>query len=81
MTVDETGVDKTGVDELNGKCLALYSLSGLPLKLSSLTENTSMITVSSCDVKLQKVLSAFNYIFIPYFRLVVTSMCSSIVVA
>ena len=32
-----------------GKCLALYSLGGLPLRL------TSMITVSSCGVKLQEV--------------------------
>ena len=30
----------------NGKCLALYSLSVLPLRLSVLTEDTSMITVS-----------------------------------
>ena len=41
----------------NGKCLGLYSPSVLPLRLSPLTEDTSMITVSSCGVKLQKVVS------------------------
>ena len=35
----------------------LYSCSGLPLRLSPLTEDTSMITVSSCGVKLKEVLS------------------------
>ena len=29
----------------------LYSLHGFPLRLSALTEDTSMITVSSCSVK------------------------------
>ena len=29
-----------------------YSLCGLPLWLSALTEDTSMITVSSCGIKL-----------------------------
>ena len=37
-----------------GKCLALYILSvDYPLSLSCLTEDTSMITVSSSGVKLQ----------------------------
>ena len=40
-----------------GKCLAL---SVLPLRLSPLTEDTSMTTVSSCDVKLQEVFSAWK---------------------
>ena len=40
---------------INGKHLALCSLSELPLRLSPLTEDTSMITVSSCGVKLQEV--------------------------
>ena len=39
--------------------LALYSLSVLPLRLSPLT-NTSTITVSSCSVKLQEVLSGLD---------------------
>ena len=43
-----------------GKCLALCILSGLPLTLSLLTEDTSMITVSSCGVKLQDVLSGLE---------------------
>ena len=34
--------------------------SGLPLRLSSLTEDTWMITVSSCGVKLQEVLSGLE---------------------
>ena len=42
------------------KCLALYSLSVLPLRLSPLTEDTSVITVSSCGVKLQEVLSGLD---------------------
>ena len=33
------------------KCLTQYSLCGLPLRLSVLSEGTSMITVSSCGVK------------------------------
>ena len=37
-----------------------YSLAVLPLRLSPLTEDTSMITVSSCDVKLQEVLSGLE---------------------
>ena len=45
---------------INGKCLALYSLSVLPLRLSPLTEDTSMITVSSCGVKLGEVLSSLE---------------------
>jgi len=44
------------VQFINGKHLALCSLSGLPLKLSPLTEDTSVITVSSCGVKLQEIL-------------------------
>ena len=36
----------------DGRCLALYSLRGLPLRLSALTEDTSMTTVSTCGVKL-----------------------------
>ena len=36
------------------------SLSVLPHRLSPLTEDTSMITVSSYGVKLQEVLSGFN---------------------
>jgi len=32
----------------------VYSLHGLTLRLSALTEDSSMITVSSCSVKLQK---------------------------
>ena len=44
------------VQFINGKRLALCTLSGLPLRLSPLTEDTSMITVSSCGVKLQEVL-------------------------
>ena len=43
-----------------GKCLALYSLSVLPLRLSSLTEDISMTTVYSCVVKLQEVLSGLK---------------------
>jgi len=43
-----------------GKCLALYSLSVLPLMLSLLTEATSMITASSCCVKLEEVLSGLK---------------------
>ena len=39
----------------DGKCLALYSCRGLHLRLSPLTEDTSMKTVSSCGVKLQEV--------------------------
>ena len=35
-------------------------ISGLPLRLSPLTEDTSKITVSSCGVKLQEVLSGFE---------------------
>ena len=38
----------------------LYSLSVLPLRLNPLTEDTSMITVSSCGVKLQEVLSGLD---------------------
>ena len=38
----------------------LYSPSGSPLRLSSLTEDTWMITVSSCGVKLQEVLSGLE---------------------
>ena len=38
----------------DAKCLALYTLHGLPLRLSASTEDTS---VSSCGVKLQQVLS------------------------
>ena len=45
---------------LEDKCLALYSLSVLPLRLSPLTEDTSMITVSSCGVKLHEVLSGLE---------------------
>ena len=45
---------------LSGKHLALYNLSGLPLRLSPLTENTPMITVSRCGVKLQEVLSGLE---------------------
>ena len=44
---------KSCVKFINGKCLALYSLHGLPLSLSTLTEGSSMITVSSSDVKIQ----------------------------
>ena len=39
------------------KCLTLYILSVSLLRLSPLTEDTSMISVSSCGVKLQEVLS------------------------
>ena len=39
-------------------CIA--SPSGLPLRLSSLTEDTRIITVSSCGVKLQEVLSGLE---------------------
>ena len=42
---------------MHGKCLALYSLSVVPPRLGPLTEDTSMITVSSCGVKLKEVLS------------------------
>ena len=42
------------------KCLALYSLRGLPLNLSPLTEDTSVITVSRCGIKLQEVLSGLE---------------------
>ena len=35
------------------KCLALYILHGLPLRLSTLTEGTAMVTVFSRGVKLQ----------------------------
>ena len=45
------------IGPINAKCFALYSPSVLPLRLSPLTEDTSMITVSSCGVKLQEVLS------------------------
>ena len=38
----------------------LYSPSGSPLRLSSLTEDTWMISVSSCGVKLQEVLSGLE---------------------
>ena len=38
----------------------LNSPSGLPLRLSSLTEDTRRITVSSCGVKLQEVLSGLE---------------------
>jgi len=38
----------------------MYSLSVLTLRLSPLTEDTSMITVSSCGVKLQEVLSGLE---------------------
>ena len=48
------------VQFINGKCLALYSRSGLPLRLSPLTEDTSMIAVSSCGVRLQEVLSGLE---------------------
>ena len=48
------------VQFINRKCLALYSLSVLPLRLSSLSEVTSKITVSSCGVKLQEVLSGLE---------------------
>ena len=52
-------------NSINGKCLALYSCSGLPLGLSPLTEDTSKITVSSCGVKLQEVLSGlFIFVFV-----------------
>ena len=51
------GLDQMGLED---KCLALYSLSVLPLRLSPLTEDTSMITVSSCGVKLQEVLSGLE---------------------
>ena len=33
-------VNLSGSDFINGKCLTLYSPSGLPLRLSSLTEDT-----------------------------------------
>jgi len=48
------------VQFINAKCLALYSLSVLLPRLSPLTEDTSMIIVSSCGVKLQEVLSSFE---------------------
>ena len=38
----------------------LYSLSGLALRFSPLAEDTSMITVSSCGVKLQELLSGLQ---------------------
>ena len=38
----------------------VYSLHVLPLRLSALTEDTSMITVSSCGVKLQYILSGLE---------------------
>ena len=37
----------------DGKCLAQYSLHRLPHRLSALTEDTSMTTVSRCGFKLQ----------------------------
>ena len=40
--------------------MALYSLHGVSLRLSTLTEDSSMITVSSCGVKLQEVLSGLE---------------------
>jgi len=40
--------------------LALYSLSVLLPRLSSSAEDTSMITVSSCGVKPQEVLSGLE---------------------
>ena len=48
------------VQFINDKRLALYSLSVLPLRLSSLTEDTSKIAVSSCGVNLQEVLSGLD---------------------
>ena len=45
-----------------GKCLALYSLIGLPLRLCPLTEDTSMTTVSNFGVKLQEILSGLEKI-------------------
>ena len=45
------------IGPIYGKFLARYSLRVLPLRLGPLTEDTSKITVSSCDVKLQEVLS------------------------
>ena len=50
----------TGPIFINGKCLALYSFSVFPLRLSILTEHASMITVSSCGVKRQEVLSSLE---------------------
>ena len=45
-----------------GKYLALYSLIGLPLRLSPLTKDTSMTTVFTCGVKLQEILSGLEKI-------------------
>jgi len=42
------------------KSLRCVTLSGLLPRLSPLTEDTSMITVSSCGVKLQEVLSSLG---------------------
>ena len=53
-------VEAWDVQFISGKCLALYSLNVLPLRLSPLTEDTSVMTVSSCGVKLQEVLSGLE---------------------
>ena len=45
-----------------GKCLALYSLIGLPLRLIPLADYTSMTTVFTCGVKLQEILSGLEKI-------------------
>ena len=56
------------------KCLAMYGLHGLPLRLSALTNDSSIITVSSYGVKLQETLSgldrlqhwAYTYTFVAF---------------
>ena len=57
------------VQFINGKRSALCSLSGLPLRLRPLTEDSSMITVSSCGVKLQEEQWTYTCTFVAFLNI------------